>query len=138
MTALSASPVRIGDGLLRAALRLDAAASGALGASAAVTAPLLTDFLGIPAGVLVGVGIFLVLFAAGLLMVARPTVSPAAVRTVLIVNVSWAAAGVLAVVIGWSALTAPGVAVVLVQAAAVAIFAELQWAGLRRATGSSN
>jgi hypothetical protein len=36
-------------------------------------------------------------------------------------------------VAGRDALTAFGVALVLVQAAAVAVFVELQWLGLRRA-----
>ncbi|MBW0089133.1 hypothetical protein I4I73_07465 [Pseudonocardia sp. KRD-184] len=134
-TATHDSATRTSDGgrLLRRALRLDAAASGALGVVSLAAAPALVDLLGPPAPVLVGVGAFLVVFAAGLLVLAaRPVVPRPAAWTVVLGNAAWVAGSVLATVVAGSSLTGLGVAVVLVQAAAVAVFADLQWLGLRR------
>lgn len=118
---------------LRSALRLDAVASGALGVLGVAAAPLLADLLGPPAPVLVGVGVFLVVFAAGLLVLAaRPAPDRRAVGAVVVGNSAWVVAGVVAVVAARETLTGLGVAVVLAQAAAVAVFAGLQWRGLRR------
>ncbi|HXV94031.1 MAG TPA: hypothetical protein VD813_12075 [Pseudonocardia sp.] len=122
-----------GGRLLRLALRLDAGASGLLGVLAVVAAPALATLLGPPSAVLVGVGAFLVVFAAGLLVLAaRAVMPPAAVRVVVVGNLAWSVASVVAVVAGWSVLTGLGVAVVLAQALAVTAFADLQWLGLRR------
>jgi hypothetical protein len=119
---------------LRLALRLDAAASGALGVLLAAGGALLDDLLGIPAAVLVPVGAFLVLYAAGLWLVgSRPRVSRPAVWAVVAGNLGWVAASVVAAAAGWWSPTAAGTVVLLVQAAAVAVFAELQLSGLRRA-----
>ncbi|WP_226363534.1 hypothetical protein [Pseudonocardia abyssalis] len=127
------SPARTSDAFLRLALRIDAAASGALGVLSLAAAPLLVDVLGPPAPVLVGVGAFLVVFAAGLLVLAsRRSIPRPAAWTVVLGNAGWVVASVLAVVLGGEALTGLGVAVVLVQAVAVAVFADLQWLGLRR------
>lgn len=134
-TATHDPAVRTSDGgrLLRRALRLDAVASGALGVVSLGAAPALVDLLGPPAPVLVGVGAFLVVFAAGLLVLAaRPVVPPPAAWTVVLGNAAWVAGSVLATLVAGSSLTGLGVAVVLAQAAAVAVFADLQWLGLRR------
>lgn len=135
MSTLDPAATRTSDGgrLLRRALRTDAAASGALGVLALAAAPALVDLLGPPAPVLVGVGAFLVVFAAGLLVLAaRPQVPRPAAWAVVLGNAAWVAGSVLATVVAGSSLTALGVAVVLAQAAAVAVFADLQWLGLRR------
>lgn len=129
-------PATTADGgrLLRLALRVDAAASGALGALATAAAARLTDLLGPAVGVLQGVGAFLLVYAAGLLALsALPRMPRPAVWTVVIGNALWACGSVAATIAGWSVLTGLGVAVVLAQALAVAVFAELQWLGLRRA-----
>jgi hypothetical protein len=119
--------------LLRLVLRADAAASGALGLAGLAAAPLLSGLLGPPAPVLVGTGAFLVVFAGGLLVLAsRPEIPRPAALTVVVGNAAWVLGSVAAVVLGWEALTGLGVAVVLAQAAAVAVFADLQWLGLRR------
>ncbi|QJY45701.1 hypothetical protein [Pseudonocardia broussonetiae] len=135
MSTLDTAATRTSDGgrLLRRALRTDAAASGALGVLALAAAPALVDLLGPPAPVLVGVGAFLVVFAAGLLVLAaRPVVPRPAAWTVVLGNAAWVAGSVLATVVAGPSLTGLGVAVVLAQAAAVAVFADLQWLGLRR------
>ena len=117
--------VQDGGGLLRQSLKLDAVASGALG--------VLDELLGIPAQVLVPVGGFLVVYAASLwLLGTRDRVSRPAVWVVVVGNLLWAGASVVAAVAGWWSPTATGIAVVLAQAAAVVVFAELQFTGLRR------
>lgn len=117
---------------LRLALRLDAAASGTLGVVSLVAAPGLSDLLGPGAGALRGIGAFLVAYAAGLVLLAglRSVPRPAA-WAVVAGNAAWAVGtGVIAFAV--HDLTAAGTAVVLAQAVAVAVFADLQWVGLRR------
>lgn len=140
MTALSATPARTADGgrLLRLALRIDATASGALGVLGVAAAPLLADLLGAPAPVLFGVGVFFVVFAAALLVLAsRRSIPRPAAWTVVLGNAVWAAGSVVAAIVAAGTLTGLGVGVVLAQAAAVALFADLQWMGLRRLTRRS-
>lgn len=120
------------DRSLRGALRLDAAASGALGLAGLLLAPTLGDLVGAPAPVVLGVGAFFVAFAASLLLLAaRPVVPRPLAWTVVLGNAAWMIASV--VVAALAPLTTAGVVVVLAQAAAVAVFAGLQRAGLRRA-----
>ncbi|HLU55358.1 MAG TPA: hypothetical protein VKZ81_07835 [Pseudonocardia sp.] len=126
--------VRDGGRLLRFALRIDAAGSGALGLLGLAAAAPLADLTGMTAGELVGTGAFLVGYALVLvLLAARPVIPRAGAWTVVVGNTLWVLGSVGAVVAGRDALTAFGVALVLVQAAAVAVFVELQWLGLRRA-----
>jgi hypothetical protein len=135
MTAPTRTPARTSDGgrLLRLALRIDATASGALGVVGVAAAPLLSDLLGPPAPLLFGVGVFFVVFALSLVVLAaRPVIPRPAVWVVVIGNSAWVVASVVATVPGWDALTALGVGVVLAQALAVAVFADLEWLGLRR------
>jgi hypothetical protein len=121
------------DALLRLALRLDAAASGAMGLAFAAAAPVLDGFLGIPTGWLVGLGAFLMVYALGLVWIAaRPRIPAALAWTVILGNLAWVLASVAALVAGWFPLTAVGTAVTIAQAVAVAGFADLQYVGLRR------
>jgi hypothetical protein len=55
------------------------------------------------------------------------------VWTVVVGNSAWVLGSIGAAVAGADTFTTLGVAVVLAQAAAVAVFADLQWVGLRRA-----
>jgi hypothetical protein len=122
------------DRLLRLALRLDAAASGALGALTAAAAGALDRTLGIPTGWLVGLGAFLIAYAGGLLwLAARPHIPAALAWTVVVGNLIWVVDSAATVAAGWFPLTAVGTALVVAQAAAVVVFAELQYVGLRRA-----
>jgi hypothetical protein len=117
---------------LRLALRLDAAASGLLGLVSLAAAPALTDLLGPGTGALRGFGAFLVVYAAGLALLAglRAVPRPAA-WTVVVGNMAWAVGtGVLAFAV--PDLTTIGIVVVLAQAAAVLGFVDLQVVGLRR------
>lgn len=118
---------------LRFALRLDAAASGALGLLALAAAPALADLLGPGTGALRALGAFLVVYAAGLALLAGLRVIPRpAARTVVVGNLGWVAASGVAV-FAVHDLTTAGTVVVLAQAAAVLSFADLQLLGLRRA-----
>lgn len=120
-------------GLLRLVLKLDAVASGALGALFLAGGSLLEGLLGTPLSLLVPVGVFLVVWAAALWIVAsRSRISRAAVWAVISVNFLWALDSVVVVAAGWFALTSLGLAFVLLQAAAVAVFAVVQLYALRR------
>jgi hypothetical protein len=121
-------------GPLRRALLLDATASGAMALLALAAAGPLSAPLGLSAGLLRGAGMVLVPFVALLLVAARaPRISPALAWTVIAVNGAWIAASVLLVVERLAAPTALGTAFVLAQAAAVALFTVLEYAGVRGA-----
>jgi hypothetical protein len=121
--------------LLRLALRLDAAASGVLGLAFAAAAPVLDGLLGIPAGWLVGLGAFLVAYAGGLVWLAARRVIPAGLAWAVVAgNTVWVLHSVAVLLTDFFPLTGAGVAVVIAQAVAVVVLAELQFVGLRRAT----
>jgi hypothetical protein len=137
MTALPLAriaAVRDGGRLLRFALRLDAAGSGALGLLGLAAATPLAVLLGTTTGAMLGTGAFLVGYALLLLLIAaRQPIPRAAAWAVVLGNTLWVLGSIGAVVAGRDSFTALGVTVVLAQAAAVAVFADLQWLGLRRA-----
>ena len=119
--------------LLRLALRLDAAVTGLNGAAYLLAAPLLDDLLGLSAGLLRGIGAFLLAYAAAVWLVgARPRPSTAAVRTVIALNALWAVGSVVAVLTDAGTPTTVGAVWIVLQAVVVAAFAGLQVAGLRR------
>ncbi|MDL5158211.1 hypothetical protein [Actinomycetospora termitidis] len=113
---------------LRRVLLLDAAASGALGVLGAAGSSALDDLLGLPAALLLGVGVFLVVYALGLVVLSRLATVPRGLTWVVVLgDGAWVLASVALVVGIWSDLTVLGAVVVLAQAAAVAVFAELQY-----------
>jgi hypothetical protein len=119
---------------LRRALVADAAISGATGVLMLAGAGLLEQWLGAPAALLRYAGLSLLPFAAlvgGLARRERP--SRTAVWAVIALNAAWVAGSVLLVVSGSFSLSALGIAFILVQALAVAAFAEMQYVGLRKA-----
>lgn len=133
-SGLGASAGERRDGLLWLSLKLDAAASGALGVLALVAGAVLDGLLGTPLALLVPVGLFLVAFAASVWVVGtRPRIDRTAARSVVAVNLVWVLASIALVAAGPLPLTIIGVAFVLAQAAAVLLFADLQFLGLRRA-----
>ncbi|MET9556272.1 hypothetical protein [Streptomyces sp. NPDC006645] len=139
LTAASAGSGAVGGdtGLLRLALRLDAVATGAVGAAALIGCALLDSPLGLPAAFLAGIGAFLVLYA---LLVARigSTRTPrrTAVWTVIGSNLAWFALSVVTAAAGWLDPTGLGTAMIVFQAVAVLGFADLQLYGLRKARKS--
>lgn len=127
MTTLRPAP------LLRQALLADAATSGACGLLMLGGAGLLAPLLGLPQALLAYAGLSLLPFAAFLAVLAlRETVARPLVWAVIAANVIWAADSLLLLASGWVAPTAAGYAFVLAQAAVVALYAELQYLGLRR------
>ncbi len=141
MTALSLprplarlAAVRDGGRLLRLALSLDAAASGALGLLALAAADPLVGLLGPTAGMLRGTGAVLVAYALTLVLIAtRPVIPRPGAWAVVIGNSVWVLGSIGALIAGGNTFTTLGTVVVLAQAVAVAVFADLQWLGLRRA-----
>ncbi len=118
--------------LLRLALRADSVVTGLNGAAYLLLAGPLSDLLGPPAGVLRGLGVFLLLFAAAVWFVGeRPL--PAAVRTVIAGNLLWAVGSIAVVATGLGGPTTIGAIWIVLQAAVVGAFALLQLTGLRRA-----
>jgi hypothetical protein len=125
-------------GLVRLALRLDAVVTGAVGLAMVVAGTALDGPLGIPAAALVVTGAFFAgWFAALWYLASRPRISAPAVWAVIAVNLLWAIDSVAVLLAGWFPLTALGTAVVVVQAVAVAAFADLQFVGLRRVRGAA-
>ena len=119
--------------LLRHAILLDAVVSGATGALLAAGAGPLSGLLGLPQALLTGAGLFCVVYAAALALLARrPVIPRGAALTVVAGNVAWVAASVWLPVSGLVAPTALGTAFVLFQATAVLAFAVLQRIGLSR------
>ena len=132
-TAPAASPLTRAGGLLRLALGLDAVVTGANGAAYLLGATLLDGPLGLSPGLLRGVGVFLLVYAAAVWFVAtRRPIPGAAVEAVIGANLLWAAGSVAAVVVGIGSLTGLGAGWLVLQAAVVAGFAAAQIAGLRR------
>lgn len=120
---------------LRQVLLADALISGVTGLAMMLGAGLLADLLGLPAMLLRWAGLILLPFAALVGWLAtRERLPSRAVWAVITLNALWAADCVLLVVAGLIEPTWLGLAFVLFQAAVVALFAELQYVGLRRST----
>jgi hypothetical protein len=121
------------DRLLRLVLRVDAAASGALGVGLLASTGVAEDLFGASNALTVSVGVFLLVFAAGLVLLAsRPRIPIVAVWVVIVGNVGWTVESVILTLN--SSLTGLGVAFTLAQAVAVLAFADLEYLGLRKAT----
>ncbi len=114
-------------------MALDAASCAATGElQIAFTAPF-ARLTGLPAAMLVGTGVFLLVYAAAAAWIAsRTTSSRNLIGAAVVGNFGWAALCVLLIASGAFALTALGVGWALLQAVVVVLLAELQWMGLRR------
>ena len=122
------------DSLLRLALKGDAAIT-ALNAVAYLAAfALLDGWLGVPAALLIGVGAFLLAFAAYVgRLSAQAEMARAAVAGVIAVNAVWVVDSAILLAVDGFGPTLAGQLVIAVQAAGVAGLAALQYVGLRRA-----
>lgn len=119
---------------LRQALALDAIASGALGAAMAVLPGPIARLLNLPQPLVLYVGLFFVgfaLFLAALMRQSRPV--PALVWLVIAGNAAWAIGSIAVLFTGWIAPNTIGIVAIAGQAVAVAVFAELEFIGQRRA-----
>lgn len=121
--------------LLRRVLLLDGLASGALGLLMAAAAGPLGLLLGLEPVLLRGAGLGLIPFALVVgYLASRATLPSWPVWCVVAVNALWVVDSVLLLVGGGTQPTMLGVLFVAVQALAVAAFAALEYAGLRRGT----
>ncbi len=119
--------------LLRRALLLDAYASGAMGAVMALASGLVARLLNLPPSLVLAIGIFLIGFAAFLLLLARQArPSPALVWLVIVGNAGWVIASIALLFTDLIAPNTLGIVVIVAQALAVAVFTELELIGQRR------
>lgn len=119
--------------LLRRATQLDAVATAAVAALLIAAAAPLSQWLHLPQNLLLGAGLLLVPYVAFLgWLLSRERISTAQAWAVIAINACWVIDSALLLVSGWVAPNALGVAFVVAQALAVAVFAELQYFGLRR------
>jgi hypothetical protein len=134
MTAHTATIHTTDAGLLRLALRLDAAVTAANGIAYLACFWLLDGWFGVPGAFLAGVGAFLLAFAAFVgRLGAQPAPHRGAVIAVIAANLLWALDSALLLAVDWFSPTTAGQVVIALQAAGVAGLAALQYAGLRRA-----
>ncbi|MFG6197498.1 hypothetical protein [Nonomuraea sp. JJY05] len=118
---------------LRLALAADAVVTGGNGLVYLAFAGPVSDLLGPGAGLLRGIGAFLLVYGAAVgLLATRRAISPAATRAVIALNIVWTLASVAAVVTGAADLTTIGAIWTIAQALVVGVFAELQIVGLRK------
>jgi hypothetical protein len=127
MTSIRASS------LLRRVLIVDAVTSGAMGLAMVVFAGLIADLLQLPLDLVSEAGIVLLPFAAFVGFVAsRRAPVRWAVWAIIAMNVIWAVDSILLLFTGWVAPNMLGYAFVVAQAAAVLLFADLEYRGLKR------
>lgn len=119
---------------LRRVLVADALASGGSGLLMTLGASHLDGLLGLPATLLFLAGVVLIPYAGVVgMLAARPAVSRAAIWAIVACNAFWAIDSLALLVTGWVSPSGLGYAYVIAQALVVALFAELQYMGLRRA-----
>jgi hypothetical protein len=117
---------------LKTALTVDALSGAGTAALQLLLPGLLAEQLGLPRGLLLETGLFLVCLAALLALLARSERVPAAlIRTIVIGNAAWAAGCVLVWSTGLVTPTPLGIAFLLMQAAVVLSLAWWEAAGLR-------
>lgn len=127
MAAITASP------LLRLALNLDGWMSALAGLLICLLRPALTPLLGAPPSWVGWLGLFMLGYGLLIAWTARRIQLPSApIWTLVIGNGLWVVASVALAFSSWINPTSLGQALILAQAALVAIFAELEYLGLRR------
>ena len=129
MTSIRASS------LLRRVLVVDAVTSGAMGVAMIAFAELFASLLQLPVELVSEAGIVLLPFAAFLGFVAsRPEPTRIAVWIIIALNAVWVVDSIMLLFSGWVAPNGLGYAVVIAQAAAVLVLADLEYMGLKRST----
>ena len=113
-------------------MALDAASCAATGAVQLAFTDALARLTGLPAGLLVGTGVFLLIYAAAAAWIARrQPLMRTLIGLVAVGNFGWAAGCVALLASGVYAVSALGMAWVLAQAVTVLLLGEAQWMGLR-------
>lgn len=118
--------------LLRAGLLIDAAGSGLLGAVQLSAGDWLAQASALPRALLLETGAFMIGYAFCLLILARlPLTWSAPITMIAAGNIAWAVLSVALLPAGVFSPSALGMGYLIAQAAAVLLFALLQFAGLR-------
>jgi hypothetical protein len=132
-------PSLIDSAHLRRLLILDATISGASAILLLLGAGVLADLLSIPVSLLQGAGAILIPFVALLVvMLRRQHLSRGSVGLVIVLNATWVVAS-LGILLDRSLTpNALGYVSIVGQAVAVAILAEFQFVGLRRAKAAGD
>jgi hypothetical protein len=132
-------PVTSSDNFMRLVLWADAISCLACGLLQVSLTTVLSERLGLPATLLVDTGIFLLLYGAAVLFLAtRIRVASAIVWLLIAGNMAWAVACIAILFGGAAELTLFGKGYIVLQASAVAILAQLQYAALRYYKSSNN
>jgi hypothetical protein len=119
--------------MVRRFLALDAVVTGANGLAYVTASQPLGELLGVGPALLLGLGLFLTAFAAGVAWLASRRQPPAlGVRLVVDANILWAVLSVVAL-FAWLEPTTAGLVWTPLQATTVAGFAALQWSAVRAA-----
>lgn len=120
--------------LLRWALELDGITIALNGLVYLLAAGWVGDKLGLPTGLLYAAGAFLIVMGPIVFAVSMRREAPVLwVGAIIVLNAVWAIDSVIVVAAGWFDLTTAGTVWILLQAAVVVVFAELEWMGLKRA-----
>jgi hypothetical protein len=115
------------EAVLRLVLKLDAVVTAANGAAYLAAAGPLEDLLGVDATVQRPIGAFLMLFAAGVWLVAtRPAISRRGVLAVAMGNALWVVGSLAFAITGVSSPTTVGTVWIVLQALVVGGFAAFQ------------
>lgn len=134
-STFTSSSSRASAGLLadrRVLLGADAATCLPFGAVLALLSAPIARWTGLPTVVLFEAGLFLIVFAAVLAaLAARALPSARTMAAVAIANALWVVGSVELLVLAWDTVTPLGIALVLAQAAAVAVLAVLEWRSRR-------
>jgi hypothetical protein len=127
MASLATSP------LLRFALRLDGLASAMVGALNLIGANPVGAWVGAPGAVVLGAGAFMLAYGlVALWLSARARLDTWLVWAVIVGNLVWVAGSVLLTRSDWINPATTGLVLLLGQAILVAVFAQLQYLGLRQ------
>ncbi|MEV0646595.1 hypothetical protein AB0I28_15155 [Phytomonospora sp. NPDC050363] len=138
MTTLTRTPdtSALADGtrFLRTVIRLDAVVTGLAGLMLLATGlGAVENLSGIPLAFQTGGGAFLIAFAAGgLVLASRPRIPRGLVWAMVVVNAVWVVDCAVVLVADLMPLTAFGLVMMIGQAVVVAVFAELEYIGLRK------
>lgn len=119
---------------LKFVLFADAATCIGTGSLLAAGGGFLESYLGLPVQIMLYSGLSLFPFAAFLIYLAtRKSISKTAMWIVIALNALWTIDSLLLLLSGWVEPTTFGYAFVIFQAIGVAIFADLEYIGLRKA-----
>lgn len=120
------------DSLLRLAMRADAVIVGVTGIALVAAAGPISSLTGIPTPVGYGVGAFSIGYGVVVFILAAAVVVRRAGLVTAIANAACTAVALAVVVTGVLPLTIAGVVVIVAAGLYTAVFAELQFAGVRR------